>query len=416
MATLHGAHETSRLQCILNRLLFFTWWVRVQQQVEGWTSGRRWTLIGVAAAIGIGARLWAQSLPGNWDFGQWINVSTAALNGEDPYSLFGYNYPPPWLVTLAFFNALTEGPESFRLLIALLLLAADLVIAGLLVRRGYSLAAAAFLVSPVVIAISGQHQQVEGIAVAFTLAAMTVLGAGRAARVTGADWGMAVLLGLSLSFKPVFLLLPLWLAMRPGAWGPRLFRCVAPLAVFGIIFASAFLAYSPQVVIQKVLQHGGANNSPLINFFLPEQVAPWVLDQGAGKIAFLVLLLVAGWFFRHLPPFELALAYTLSAVVFSWAMVNQYLAGPMAAVAVFLNLGFLIWFLLSSLYLGGDPGVLNLPILNSIQPNVLLEWEKVMQDLFPWVLAGWIIFAFASRMPARLYLSAKAKAELIRTS
>jgi len=128
-----------------------------------------------------------------------------------------------------------------------------------------------------------------------------------------------------------------------------------------------------------------------------------------------VLLLVAGWFFRHLPPFELALAYTLSAVVFSWAMVNQYLAGPMAAVAVFLNLGFLIWFLLSSLYLGGDPGVLNLPVLNSIQPHVLLEWEKVMQDLFPWVLAGWIIFAFASRMPERLYLPGKAQAELIRT-
>ena len=369
----------------------------------------------MAGAVGVGARLWAQTLPGNWDFGQWINVSTAALEGQDPYSLFGYNYPPPWLVTLAIFNAITESPESFRLLIALLLLAADLLIAWLLIRRGYSLAAVAFLLSPVVIAISGQHQQVEGIAVALTLAAMAVLGAGRAARITGADWGMAVLLGLSLSFKPVFLLLPLWLAMRPGAWGPRLFRLLAPLAVFGIVFASAFLVYSPQVVIRKVLQHGGANNSPLINFFLPDQIAPWVLEQGGGKVAFLFLLLAAGWFFRHLPPFELALAYTLSAVVFSWAMVNQYLAGPMAAVAVFLNLGFLIWFLLSSLYLGGDPGVLNLPVLNSIQPHVLLEWEKVMQDLFPWVLAGWIIFAFASRMPERLYLPGKAQAELIRT-
>jgi hypothetical protein len=89
---------------------------------------------------------------------------------------------------------------------------------------------------------------------------------------------MAVLLGLSLSFKPVFLLLPLWLAMRKGAWGPRLFRLGAALAVFGIIFASAFLLYSPQVVIQKVLQHGGANNSPLINFFVPEKITPWLLE------------------------------------------------------------------------------------------------------------------------------------------
>jgi hypothetical protein len=86
----------------------------------------------------------------------------------------------------------------------------------------------------------------------------------------------------------------------------------------------------------------------------------------------------------------------------------------MAAVAIFLNLGLLIWFLLSSLYLGGSEGVLNLPILNSVQPHVLLDWERVMQDLFPWVLLGWIIFAFATRLPGRLYFSKQAQDELNR--
>lgn len=143
-------------------------------------------------------------------------------------------------------------------------------------------------------------------------------------------------------------------------------------------------------------------------------MAPWVLEHGGGKVAFLVLLIAAGWLFRKLPPFELTLAYTLSAVVFSWAMVNQYLAGPMAAVAVFLNVGFLIWFLLSSLYLGGSEGVLNLPVFNTVQPHLLLDWEKVMQDLFPWVLIGWVVFAFATRMPGRLFFSQKAQEELSR--
>jgi len=373
-------------------------------------------LVIAAAFVGVCARLWAQTLPGNWDFGQWINVSTAALEGHDPYTLFGYNYPPPWLVTLAAFNALTTNTESFRLLIALLLTLADLGIAVLLVRRGYSLAASLFLVSPITIAISGQHQQVEGIAVFLSLAAMSALGRRRRqeSRITAQDWWMALLLGLSLSFKPVFLLLPLWLAMQSGPWRPRLFRLLGPLVVFGAVFASGFLAYSPQVVIQKVLLHSGANNSPFINAFVPSQLAPWVLDHGGGKVAFIVLLVAAGWFFRSLPPFELALAYSLSAVVFSWAMVNQYLAGPMAAVSVFLNAGLLIWFLLSSLYLGGSQAVLNLPILREIQPHVLLEWERVMQDLFPWILVGWIIFAFASRMPGRLYNSGKAQADVVR--
>jgi hypothetical protein len=272
------------------------------------------------------------------------------------------------------------------------------------------------LVSPVVIAISGQHQQVEGITVFLALAAMVLLGtrSSHESRIGLIDWSAVLILGLSLSFKPVFLILPLWLFMRPGPWGPRIFRLVAPLTIFAVIFASAFAFYSPSVVIQKVLSHSGANNSPFINAFVPHQIAPWVLEHGGGKMAFLVLLIAAGWFFRRLPPFELALAYSLSAVVFSWAMVNQYLAGPMACVAVFLNVGLLVWLVMSSLYLGGSAGVLNLPGLNAIQPHVLLDWERVMQDLFPWALLGWIVFAFATRFHGRLYLSRKAQAELTR--
>ena len=399
-----------------DRLVFFTWWVGLQDRFERLPQTTRMLSLGAAGLAGVAARLWAQTLPGNWDFGQWVNVSTAALNGQDPYELFGYNYPPPWLVTLTAFNAVTTSDDSFRLLIALLLTAADCGIALLLFRRGYGLAAILFLVSPVVVAISGQHQQVEGITVFLALSAMVMLGtrSSEASRVSFMDWCAVLILGLSLSFKPVFLILPLWLVMRPGPWGPRVFRFIGPLAVFGVIFASAFAFYPPATVIQKVLLHSGANNSPFINAFVPHQLAPWVLEHGGGKVAFLVLLIAAGWFFRRLPPFELALAYSLSAVAFSWAMVNQYLAGPMACVAVFLNVGLLVWLVMSSLYLGGSVGVLNLPGINAIQPHVLLDWEWVMQDLFPWALLGWIVFAFATRFRGRLYLSHKAQAELTR--
>ena len=72
-------------------------------------------------AVGVVLRLWAQTLPGNWDFNQWVNVSSAALNGEDPYSQFGYNYPPPWLLLTAGLQALADDSDSFRLLISLVL-------------------------------------------------------------------------------------------------------------------------------------------------------------------------------------------------------------------------------------------------------------------------------------------------------
>ena len=375
----------------LDNIVFFSWWIRLQEAVKKWPRSRRLTLLVTSVALGVAARLWAQSLPGNWDFGQWLNVSTAALQGQDPYQLYGYNYPPPWLLTLSLFQAVTSSDASFRLLIALLLIAADIAIVLILMSRGYLLAGCLFILSPITIAISGQHQQIEGIAVALALAGVFLLTTAPGDRISKQDWWGVLLLGLSLSFKPVFLLLPLWLALRPGQLNVRLFRLAVPGLIFLAVLASSFLAYPASTVISKVLGHGGANNSPFINEFVPAQVAPWVLENQGGKIAFVVILIAVGWLFRRLPPFELALIYSITALVFSWAVANQYLATPMAAVAVYLNIGFLIWLALSSFYLGGDPATLNLPILNQIQPHVLLEWNQVMQDLFPWILIGWIL-------------------------
>ena len=379
---------------LASNLIFFAWWVRLQQAVEAWPRSRRLWLLGITLGLGVGARLWAQSLPGNWDFGQWLNVSTAALSGQDPYEIYGYNYPPPWLLTLTAFQSVTSTDASFRLLIALLLIAADIGIVLILMARGYLLAGCLFILSPITIAISGQHQQIEGIAVVLALGAVFLFTRTSGTNISRNDWWGVLLLGLSLSFKPVFLLLPLWLALRPGPWKVRVFRLVVPGLVFLTVLASSFIAYPASTVISKVLGHGGANNSPFINEFVPQQVAPWVLENQGGKIAFVIILIASGWFFRRLPAFELALVYSITALVFSWAVANQYLATPMAAIAVYLNVGFFIWLMLSTLYLGGDPETLNLPILNQIQPHVLLEWNQVMQDLFPWLLIGWLLLIF----------------------
>ena len=335
--------------------------------------------------------MWAQSLPGNWDFGQWVNVSNAALAGVDPYATYGYNYPPPWLAVLTGFQAAASDDAQFRLMIAILLTLTDVGICLLLVRRGYLLAGVLFILSPISIAISGQHQQVESIALFLAFAGAFML-SGRSRRpISGVDWVAALLIGLSLAFKPVFLLFPLWLLIRRGPLARRVLLGAVPFAVLGVSVLSAFLTYPPAEVIQRIFGHGGTNNAPLINALVPNQLAPWFIEVGGAKVIFVVLLVLSAWMFRNLDVFEMSLAYTVSAVLFAWAMANQYLLTPMAAVAVYLNIGFMIWLLLSTIYLGGAADILNVWGLRDIQPHIMLDWTKVFQDLFPWFLIGWVV-------------------------
>ena len=382
-----------------DRLVFFTWWVRWERSTSLWPAKRIWELFVVALAFGAIARLWAQSLPGNWDFGQWNSVSEGALSGIDPYEVYGYNYTPIWLGILSVFKYVSTDQAAFRLIISFFLICVDAWIAWMLVRRGYALAAYVFLLSPIAIAISGHHQQIDGLAVALALAAMLLMGKGIPERVTRFDIGAVLLLGLSLSVKQVFLVFPLWLAMRPGALSRRLLYLLAPPAIFLVMLGFAFIPYSPKAVVDAVLFHAGTDISPLVLAFVPNQLAPWVMEQGGAKILSLLLLIPSGLLFRRLRPFEAGLAYSMTALLFAWSVANQYLVIPMAAVAVFLNVGLLAWFMLTTLYLGGAADSLNLPILNLVQPHVMLEWQWMGRDLFPYLLIGWIIFLFALRRP-----------------
>jgi len=383
--------DSRAIKWIVSEILFFTWWVRLQKWVNRWSRGRQRSLVIIAMLLGALARLWAQTRPGNWDFYQWVNTSTAVLNGQDPYSLYGYNYPPPWVMTLAIFNGITSSDQSFRLLISILMIAVDIGIAYLLFKRGYTLAAAIFSISPILIAISGQHQQVDGITVFLALSGMVLAGLSKGPGLTRYDFGAVALLGASLSFKPIFLIFPIWLAMRPVTLNRRLLYLLVPPLVMFLSTATAFLAFPADTVIEKIFLHKGMNDSPLILTLAPHQIAPWLIENGFAKIFFITLLILAGLLFRKMRPFEMALIYAVSALTFSWAFANQYMASSMAAVAIFLNLGLFMWLLLGSLYLMGDVNVLAIPGITSVQQNVVYDYVWLGQDLFPWLLIGWIL-------------------------
>ena len=379
----------------MNQVFFFTWWVRIQEKMSSLPYRRQIVLVAGAMALGSIARIWAQTRPGNWDFYQWVNTSNAVIQGQDPYTIYGYNYPPPWVMILALFNNVTSSDASFRFLIALLMIAVDIGIAYLLLKRGYSLAAAVFSLSPILIAISGQHQQVDGITVFLALSGMVLAGLAKGATLTRYDWGAVLLLGASLSFKPVFLVFPIWLAFRPGPWRRRVFYLVAPGGVLLLAVATAFVAYPADAVVGRIFFHQGMNDSPLLQTFAPHQITPWLIEHGFSKIIFLTLLISAGLLFRKLRPFELALIYSVSALTFSWAFANQYMASSMAAVAIFLNLGLFLWFLLGSLYVMGDVNTLGIPFITPIQQNVVFDYVWIGQDLFPWLLMGWVLMVLS---------------------
>jgi hypothetical protein len=379
----------------VNQVFFFTWWVRIQEKMSSLPYRRQIVLVAGAMALGSIARIWAQTRPGNWDFYQWVNTSNAVIQDQDPYTIYGYNYPPPWVMILALFNNVTSSDASFRFLIALLMIAVDIGIAYLLLKRGYSLAAAVFSLSPILIAISGQHQQVDGITVFLALSGMVLAGLAKGATLTRYDWGAVLLLGASLSFKPVFLVFPIWLAFRPGPWRRRVFYLVAPGGVLLLAVATAFVAYPADAVVGRIFFHQGMNDSPLLQTFAPHQITPWLIEHGFSKIIFLTLLISAGLLFRKLRPFELALIYSVSALTFSWAFANQYMASSMAAVAIFLNLGLFLWFLLGSLYVMGDVNTLGIPFITPIQQNVVFDYVWIGQDLFPWLLMGWVLMVLS---------------------
>ena len=259
--SLFAANQSGR-GSLLGALVFFDWWVRLQERIERLSAPQRNSALGVAIALGVAARMWAQSLPGNWDFNQWVNVSNAALNGVDPYATFGYNYPPPWLTVLTGFQALASDDAQFRLMIAILLTLTDVGICLILVRRGYLLAGVLFILSPISVAISGQHQQVESIALFLAFAAALMLSGRSRCPITVVDWIAALLIGVSLAFKPVFLIFPLWLLIRRGRLARRLLLGAVPFFVLALSVLAAFVASPPSEVIQRIFGHGGTNNAP----------------------------------------------------------------------------------------------------------------------------------------------------------
>lgn len=376
---------------MLRTFVFFAWWRDINARWAEWPRSRQWLVLTVAAVTGLAARLWASRFPFNYDFTAYVAVSDTVMSGGNPYETGKHNYGPVWFLIHSSIRRVLEDPEAFRLGLAILFAVVDVVIAVFLMRRGYLAGAALFLLAPIGIAISGQHGQFDNIAIALALAAALALRrGGRELGLRGSDLLSVLLLGVSLSTKHDFLVLPLWFALMQRSWTRRAVYAIVPYAVFGLSLLPYWIINATPVR-DYVLSYRSNPNAPAYYILLPDEIVWGWVNRGAIAGIFLLLLLVLGWYYRKLPAFEATLIYGITLVVFSPAIVDQYFAIPMPGISAFLNIGFLAWMVFVSIYLLGEPEDFNLPLFNTVKLHLAPYQEGTYKDQFVFLFVGWLI-------------------------
>ena len=347
-------------------------WLRGSQLALGWVAA--------AAVIGIAARLLAAAQGHNYDVESYWIVSGIVDSGGNVYAeTHRYNYGPAWFVILGALRQIAELFDdpfvALRYLVAALLTIADLAIAWMLATRFGRLTAVLVLLHPLAILITGYHSQFDNVAIAVGLAGVLLLErADRAETSTPGDhraWlSGVVVVGLSLVFKHLLVVLPLWLALRQRSLVRAGIVLVLPLAMLLGSFLP-FVAEGWEGISANVIGYRSAANEPFHAYLLPHlvgrHVSPTMLFGG--------VLLILGWWWRRRPPVEQLLLYTVVVTIFTPGMYTQYLAIPVAATVAFMNAGYLVYVVIGTLFLLASPVNLGIPQIAELLPGFLVRAE-----------------------------------------
>ena len=161
------------------------------------------------------------------------------------------------------------------------------------------------------------------------------------------------MLGLSLATKHVLIFLPIWLFMRQDGWRRRVVYGLVP----GVLFCASFLPWIYDGwwgIYDNVISYRSFSNAPLVN-----ALTLGSLDAGAlatiGSAVFILGMVAIGWASRRLPAITAVMVMLVALVVLAPGMANQYLAIPVAAMAVAPNVWFSAFTVGGTLLLIGDP-------------------------------------------------------------
>ncbi len=348
-------------------MLYFLGMMPIINKAERLLQKWKWLIILLLIA-GVGARFVVMLRGYNFDLESWRLVADIMSHGGNVYAeTYRYNYGPIWfeiLHVLNWFAQLFHNPElMFRVLMVSVLTAADIGIWYLLKRKFGLIAGFLFFLNPLSIIITGYHNQFDTLAIFCAMAAITVYGDTKGGFSRRKLAGLA-LLGCALSIKHIFFLFPLWLAVRETGLWQKVVSMVLPIGIFLGMFLP-FVADGFGGIAQNVFGYVSFNNAPFWFMAVP-QVLQSILS---AKVLFFGALILFAFIMRKRPLMESLLVYTLVLLVFSPSIANQYVAIASAAIAVFPNIFFGLYVLLTVIVLAMSDAGLHLNALKQLLPG-----------------------------------------------
>ncbi len=336
-------------------------------------STNKWQIFSFLAVATTAAKAGISLLGYNYDVQSFEIVSDLVVEGKNFYAETARHvYGPVWaylvgairFLQLSFLNEISI--QSFHLALALFLSLADVAI-GFVLWRYFSFAAGClFLINPVSLLLTGYHSQIENLAILPGIIACGLLGSGDKNR-DAKIWTGVALLGLSLTIKHIFFLLPVWFLFNKNLkLRERLIIFIVPPLIFGMSFLP-FVIGNPEAYksVKFILTgysslHLNGFYPHLIDLFFPvnffEKLFSVLPAFSGFKLVWLISLLFLGLLTKDKSPLEACLIYLVGLCVLSSAMVEQYLAIPMVSCIVFRQYASVRWYIfLATLFLVISP-------------------------------------------------------------
>ena len=386
------------------RFMYLNWWIKSEDILLSRLSSRSiWKIFVVFAVFGVSMRLYTQAQPSGYifhayDFQSYLMVARSISESSNPYSTGRYNYGPIWAIIVWLVKSICGDDISFRLGLASLLILTDLGISLWLKKNGYLLASLFLLLSPISIAITARHLQFDNLAVLFALLSVNQISRVKTNLITKHDVFACLLLSLSLMTKHIFIIFPFWLALRQTSVKKKSLYLFLPPVIF-LMSLMPFWFNNSKSVSENVISYSSLKNAPFLYAILPDGLVDSLINSHLATPIFLLIVGLVGFRLKHLPIIQLPLVYMVTFVVFSSAIADQYLAIPVAAALVFLNLGFLLWLAIVAVYFAGNQLTQNWWGFRSVWnwiardwiPYSAPDWMGLYRDQFVFLFIGWLL-------------------------
>jgi len=354
--------------------------------------------------IGFTMRMVVASRGYNYDMESWMIAADIMKEGGNVYAeTFRYTSGPVWFNILHYIekitnptfpeilsrvsNPISEGISNFRYFITMFLTLVDLGMFFLLLRiYGYRIAVFFFL-NPIAIMLTGYHSQFDNLALLTGLFSMLVFGESTDSKIGCRKILALVLLGLSIMIKHIFIFFPFWLAVKQKGLSRKFVILIVPLSVFFLGFAP-YWEGAQNDIINNVFLYKGWEEAPFWRIFVPEVFTTLI----PKRFFFFTTMIILAFIFRKYSVWKSMMIYTVSIVIFSSGIGNQYYAIVMPFISIYLNWAFLIFTFIGTYHLLTAWDSLHFLVLRNITPKYFLPgYTYFYLTLFLFIGLIWVL-------------------------